>query len=416
MEKTGGAGPGGYRRKGASLNPMIKGTPAARTAFRFVLVMGIVNLFADMTYEGARSVTGAYLGFLGASATAVGFVAGFGEFIGYGIRLASGFFADRTRKYWSVVFAGYFINLFAVPALALAGSWPVAAMLIVAERAGRAVRKPAVEALLSDAGETLGQGWVFGLNEALDQTGATVGPLVVAYVLYRKGGYPHAFAVLLVSAILCLGTLVVARSVNPRGREGPGRAPALPSMARRPAPYWCFFAGGLLIAAGFADFSLIAFHLQRARVVADDIIPVFYSVAMATGALGSLALGPLLDRFGRPVLLTAFAVPVLFAPLVFLGGPAAALIGMILWGLGMAAQDSLLKAVLAGLVPRDGRATGFGLFDAGFGAAWFVGSAAMGWLYDRSIPLAIGFSMATQAAALPALYVAARSGRPRPAS
>ena len=191
----------------------------AKLAFRFVLIIGVVNFFADMTYEGARSIVGPFLGSLGASAAVVGFVAGFGEMVGYGLRSVSGYFADKTHKYWAVAFLGYAINMLSVPALALAGNWPLAAALVVAERTGRAIRRPAVESMLSRAGQSIGQGWVFGLNEAMDQTGATLGPLITAWVLYRRGGYHHAFAVLLISALLCLTVLFVAWSLYRRPHE-----------------------------------------------------------------------------------------------------------------------------------------------------------------------------------------------------
>src|SRR6266704_2732278 len=157
-----------------------------RSALGFVLTIGIVNLFADLTYEGARGIVGPFLGSLGASAAVVGFVGGFGELIGYALRSVSGYFADKTQKYWLVTFAGYAINMLAVPALALAGQWPLAAGLVVAERTGRALRKPVVEAMLSHAGRSIGAGWVFGLNEALDQAGATIGPLLIALILFLK--------------------------------------------------------------------------------------------------------------------------------------------------------------------------------------------------------------------------------------
>src|SRR3989442_1256352 len=173
----------------------------AKLAFRFVFIIGIVNLFADMAYEGGRSITGPFLGSLGASATIVGFVAGFGELLGYSLRSVSGYFSDKTHRYWIFTFLGYVTNVFAVPALALAGNWPLAAALIVAERTGRAIRKPAVDAMISYAGKSIGRGWVFGLNEALDQAGATISPLIVALVLYFKGGYRTGFAVLVVPAL-----------------------------------------------------------------------------------------------------------------------------------------------------------------------------------------------------------------------
>src|SRR6266446_3137932 len=375
---------------------------AAKLAFQFVLIIGIVNFFADMTYEGARAIIGPFLGSLGASATIVGFVAGFGEMVGYGLRSISGYFADKTHKYWAVTFVGYAINMLAVPALALAGNWPVAATLVVAERTGRAIRRPAVEAMLSHAGKSIGQGWVFGLNEALDQTGATLGPLITAFVLYRHGGYRHAFAVLLISALLCLAVLFIAWFLHRRPHEM--EESAQPSSSRRfSRAYWLYLVTGGLIAAGFADFSLIAFHFQKTATVPQGLVPVFYAVAMATGALASLVLGKLLDKLGLPILLVAFGVPAFFAPLVFLRGTMLELVGLILWGIGMGAQDSCLKAVLSAVVPSEKRSTAFGIFDTGFGVAWFAGSAIMGLLYDKSIPALVAFSVALQILALPVL-------------
>ena len=383
----------------------------ATSAFRFVLIIGVVNLFADLTYEGARSIIGPFLGSLGASATIVGFVAGFGELIGYGLRSVSGYLADKSSQYWIVTFVGYLINMLAVPALALAGNWPLAAALIVTERAGRAIRRPAVEAMLSYAGKSIGRGWVFGLNEALDQGGATVGPLITALVLYLHGSYQNAFAVLLISALLCLGTLIIARVFYPRPHEleeKPARSLLTKKFSKR---YWLYLIAGALIAAGFADFALIAFHFQKTAIVAQSMIPVFYAAAMASGALGSLFFGRLLDKFGLPILLLAILLSALFAPFVFFGGFRLALIGLVLWGIGMGAQDSLLKAVLTDVVPIEKRSTAFGVFDTGFGIAWFLGSAAMGLLYDKSILVLVLFFVVLQMAALPVLFFAGRLER-----
>ncbi len=377
-----------------------------RTAFRFVLIIGIVNLFADLTYEGARGIVGPFLGSLGASAAIVGFVAGFGELMGYGLRSISGYFADKTHRYWLFAFTGYAINLLAVPALALAGQWPLAAGLVIAERTGRGIRKPTVEAMLSYAGKSIGAGWVFGLNEALDQAGATIGPLVVALVLYLNGGYRTGFGVLLIPALLCLGILVVARLLYPRPHEleeATGHAFVTTNLA---APYWIYLGAGALIAAGLADFALIGFHFHKANTVPTNLIPVFYAVAMGSSALASIPLGRLFDRFGANIALLAFFISAGSAPFVFLGTPVSALIGMILWGVGMSAQGSLFQAMLTGVIPREKRSTAFGLFDTGYGVAWFLGSAAMGLLYEKSILAVVAFSVVLQLAALPVLFVA----------
>jgi MFS family permease len=377
-----------------------------RSALRFVLIIGIVNLFADLTYEGARGIIGPFLGSLGASAAIVGFVAGFGELMGYGLRSVSGYFADKSHRHWAFAFLGYAVNMLAVPALALAGQWPLAAGLVVAERVGRGIRKPTVEAMLSYAGKSIGAGWVFGLNEALDQLGATIGPLLMALVLYLHGGYRTGFGVLLIPALLCLGILVMARLLHPRPQEleeGAGQTLATTNLTRA---YWVYLAAGGLIAAGFADFALIGFHFHKANTVPENLIPVFYAVAMASSALASIPLGRIFDRFGPNISLFAFLISAASAPLVFLGGSVSALLGMILWGIGTSAQGSLFQAILTGVIPPAKRSTAFGLFDTGYGVAWFLGSAVMGLLYDKSILGVALFSVILQLTALPILFIA----------
>jgi len=377
----------------------------ARLAFRFVLTIGIVNLFADMTYEGARSVTGPFLESLGASAVAVGIIAGGGELLGYSLRAIAGYVADKTGKYWPVIIAGYFINMFAVPALALAGNWPVAAIFIIAERTGRGIRKPATDAMLSYAGKSIGAGWVFGLNEGLDQAGATIGPLIVASVLYLKGGFRGGFGALLISALLCLATLILARIWYPRPHELEEKSSHTLETKGFSSAYWLYVAAGALIAVGFADFSLVAFHFKKAATISDTTIPLFYAAAMGAAAFTNFVAGRLFDRVGFPIAILAFLLGAAFAPFVFLGQSWLILIGMLLWGVGMGAQNSLLKAILTSVMAVSKRSTGFGLFYAAFGIAWFLGSAAMGFLYDRSITGLIVFSILFQLAAVPVLFL-----------
>ncbi len=264
----------------------------ASAALKFVVLLGVVNLFADLTYEGARSVVGPYLGILGASATAVGIVAGLGELIGYAFRLVSGYLSDRTGRYWAITILGYSLNLLAVPLLALAGRWEVAAGLIVLERIGKALRTPARDAMLSHATSSMGRGWGFGLHEAFDQVGAVLGPLVVAAVLYFGGGYRTGFAILLVPALVALAVLVAARLLYPRPQDLEMEVSAL-QIKGLSRLFWLYLAGVGLIAAGFADFPLIAFHFGRVEVVPEVWIPTFYAVAMGVDAISALVFGRL---------------------------------------------------------------------------------------------------------------------------
>lgn len=388
---------------------------ASRTAMRFVLLIGIVSLFADMTYEGARAITGPYLAVLGASATMVGIVAGFGEFVGYFLRLVSGYLADRTQYYWSITIIGYAVNLFAVPALALAGHWPLAALLMILERAGKAIRNPARDAMLSHATAQMGRGWGFGIHEALDQTGATVGPLVVAGILYFKEGYRSAFAALLIPALLAMVALFSARFLYPHPQSLETITPRLePQGFGR--NYWIYLAAVSCIALGYADYSLIAFHFEKAQHMPADWTAVFYSLAMASDGLAALLFGYWYDRKGIAILILAALASSFFAPLVFLGGFSMALAGAALWGIGMGAQESIMRAAVAAMTPKDRRGTAYGLFNMGFGLFWFLGSALMGFLYDRSIPALVGFSMAIQWLSIPLFIASSRLHRAGPAN
>src|SRR3990172_3862687 len=380
-----------------------------QSALKFVVIIGVVSLFADMTYEGARSITGPYLAFLGASGTIVGVVAGFGELVGYGLRLVSGYISDRTGRYWPITLVGYVINMLAVPLLALAGSWPLAALLMIAERAGKAIRNPPRDAMLSHATQEMGRGWGFGIHEALDQIGAVLGPLIVTAVLYFKGSYQTGFAVLLVPALLALSVLLAARLLYPRPRDLETIFPELETkgFSRK---FWLYLAAASLVGAGYVDFPLIAYHFEKASVVSENWIPVFYAVAMGVDALAALLFGYLFDRIGFSLLIIVAFVSAFFAPLVLLGGFYLALVGMGLWGVGMGAQESIMRAAIAEMVPANRRASAYGIFNAGYGLLWFVGSAVMGLLYDLSLPVLILFSVAAQLASVPVfLFVRSES-------
>lgn len=381
------------------------GPEGAKRALVFVVLVGVVSLFADMTYEGSRSIWGPFLGTLGASGAIIGIVAGGGELLGYMLRLFTGALADRTRRYWTITIVGYAINLLAVPALALAGNWPVAAGLVITERCGKALRTPARDAMLSYAARDMGgAGWAFGLHEALDSTGAVLGPLIAALVLFLHGGYRHVFAWLLLPALGALATLMIARMKFPRPQELDAHPVPQVQDARALRDLKRFLAATALIAAGYSDFALIAFHLARDHVVADDVVPVLYAIASLAGGLTALALGRLFDRQGLSVLLWATLGPALYAPLVFLGGPWAALAGMALWGIGFGAHDSLFRAAVAQRIPRDKRATAMGLFNAIYGVAWFLGSVLLGVLYDWNPLYTVIAALALQLAACPLLW------------
>jgi len=374
------------------------------TAFKFIVLLGIVSLFADITYEGARSINGPYLALLGASATTVGIVAGLGELIGYSLRLVSGYVVDRIGKYWAITLFGYSLNMLAVPALAVAGRWEIAALLMITERIGKAIRTPARDAMLSHATREIGRGKGFGLHEALDQIGAVLGPLIAAGVLYFKEGYQTGYIILIVPAMMAISVLLTARWLYPHPRNLEVSHPELQTKGF-PKNFWIYLVAVALIAAGYADFPLIAYHFKKVSAVSDAWIPALYAVAMGVDAIAALLFGYLFDRKGISILIIAAFLSLFFAPLVFFGNLSLALAGMVCWGIGMGAQESIMRAAIADMVPANRRGTGYGIFNTGYGICWFFGSALMGILYDFSLTSLVAFSVIAQLASIPLLLL-----------
>ncbi len=379
-------------------------------AVRFIVLLGLVSLFGDLTYEGARSIVGPFLATLGASGAVVGVVAGLGELFGYALRLGSGYLADRTRRYWAVTIGGYVLNLLAVPALAFAGRWEAAAALILAERTGKAIRTPARDAMLSHAAKQTGAGWGFGLHEALDQIGAIAGPLLVFGLMHLAGSYRLAFGALLVPAAAALGVLALARMLYPRPRELEVERPELRTVGL-PRVFWIYLVAVGLVAAGYVDFALIGYHLERAGTVPATAVPALYALAMGADAVTALIAGSLFDRAGFWVLVGTVLLASPFAPLVFSPGALSVALGAVLWGIGLGAQESIMRAAVVEMVPAHRRATAYGILNAGYGWMWFAGSALMGALYDVSPAGVIVFSVAMELAGALGFVVAGWTSR-----
>ncbi|MEH1057173.1 MFS transporter [Micromonospora sp. CPCC 206171] len=380
------------------------------TPWRFVTAFGVVSLLSDVVYEGARSVIGPYLATFGASATVVGLVTGAGEATALAGRLATGPLADRTRAYWPLVLVGYAVTMIAVPALGLTTALWLAAALFVAERAGKAIRGPARDVMLSHAAAAVGRGKGFAVHEALDQAGGVAGPLLVAAVLAATAhNYRPAFLALAVPAVAALLLLLWLRAGVPDPRRfEPGPRPgtaATPPGGRLPRVFWTYLAFTAVTTAGFATFGVLSFHLATRHVVPLAVIPVVYAAAMGVDALAALASGWLYDRAGVRVLA---AVPVLTAliPLAaFTSTPAIAVAGVLAWGAVLGIQESTMRATIADIVPAARRGTAYGIFAAGLGGATLVGGLLTGALYDYSITAVIVTVAGIQIVAL-ALFLA----------
>ena len=388
-------------------------------AFAFLTLMGIVSLFSDMTHEGARSILGEFLDLTGASAATIGFISGFGELCGYSLRLLSGFLADRTKKYWTLVIAGYALQVLAIPALALVPEhgWVLACGLIILERIGKAIKKPAKNTLVSFAASETGVGKGFAYQEFLDQLGAFLGPVLLFCITLLFGTeklfstYRKCFLFLGIPALITIGLVLFSRVKYPHP-EAFEKAEETQEPFRFRKSFVTYMIAICLFAFGFADFTLITLHAAKAQAFPDSVLSLLYAAAMAVDALSALFFGWLFDRIGLKALIVSTLCSAFFAGFVFLtGNPWLMGTGIVLWGVGMGAQESIMKAAVSKIIPRAHRSAGFGIFETGFGIAWFLGSWLLGVLYDVQPLYLVLVSAAAQLAAIVFYVCSLRASR-----
>ena len=370
----------------------------------FVVLFGMVSLFSDMTHESANSIRGAFLSLAGASAAVIGFVSGLGELVGYGLRYVFGRLTDRTRRYWPMVLFGYALDVVAVPALALVGrnGWVLACALLIIQRLGKAIKKPAKDTVMSFAASQEGVGKSFAIQELLDQIGAVLGPLLLYLIMLFQhsddtfSDYRSCFAFLAIpgAITLLLLWLTYKRFPHPENFEPEPKEYVPFRVSKR---FVVYILGISLFAFGFADYSLIVMHFSRQHLFTAAVLPLLYALAMLTDAASAFVFGWLFDRHARLSLVVSTLVAAPFAVFAFLGSDVASVVtGVVLWGIGMGAQESILKAAVATMVPKRSRATGYGIFECCFGAAWFLGSWLLGVLYDQSLVAMVIVSVAAQ--------------------
>ena len=383
----------------------------------FIILFGIVSLFSDMTHEGASSIRGAYLSLLGASAGAIGFMSGFGELVGYSMRYVFGKLTDKTKLYWPMTILGYVLDIVAVPALALVGEngWIAACLLLVVQRMGKAIKKPAKDTIMSFAASQEGVGKSFGLQEVLDQIGAFIGPVLLYVVmLFKTEGsefeiYSTCFAFLAIPGAITLALLLITKHKfpNPDHFE-PEPKEYVPFKLQK--NFIFYIAGISLFAFGFIDYSLVTMHVQARGLISSTELPLLYAGAMLIDAVAALFFGLLYDKIGVKALVWSTLLSAPFAIFVFMFDSVPMLIlGVMLWGIGMGAQESILKAAVTSIVPKTSRATGYGVFECSFGIFWFLGSWILGVLYDVNITAMVAVSVASQLAAIPLYLITTRA-------
>lgn len=375
-----------------------------------VILFGIISMLGDMVHESARSVNGQYLSLIGVTAAQVGLVFGIGEFLGYALRLVSGTLIDKTSKHWLFMFLGYGL-LLTIPLIGFTQNWNFLAVLIIMERVGKAFRSPAKDTILSGVAEDqIGLGYAFGIQEALDQLGAFLGPLIFTAVFYLMGKsgikeFQFGYKLLFIPFVLLMIFAMLVYRKFKVGNLSPAENKPVDKVKLQPI-FWIYSAFTLFTAFGLINFGIIGYHLKVQSLVSDKLIPILYAGAMAIDALVAIIIGKAYDKLkiktekktGGILILILLPILTIFLPFFTLSNSLSLIIvGMVIMGIILGAHETIMRSAIADLTPFHKRGIGFGVFNAFYGLALFGGSALMGYLYDLSrIDLIIAVTAVSQ--------------------
>ena len=369
-------------------------------------MFGLISLMGDIIYEGARGVIPPYLEFLGATALIVGLAGGFGEFLGYAFRLASGYLADKTKAYWLFIFIGYGL-LIVIPLLSMVKFWLIAVMLIIVERIAKGLRAPARDTLISITTRGLGLGKAFGLHELLDQIGAILGPLIITVVMhYTLNDYSSAFTILYIPYIVLMLIVVYAykslsklttKEVLLKDIGG------VKSKLQISRGFWLYTIAVLLNTMGLVHISLILYELSF--IIAAWLIPLTYMLVQAIDAIVAPTSGTLYDKLGWRVLIAPFILSIVPSILVFSKSTTTLIIASIIFGVILGMQESIYRAAVADMVPLESRGLGYGIFNAAYGLGFLISGSIFGLLLDLNLPfIGCTYAIASQIVATLLLY------------
>jgi len=378
----------------------------SKSAYIGILLLGIVSLMGDVVYEGSRGLVPDYLKFLGASAFVVGLIGGLGEFLGYGVRLASGVLADTTRAYWFFIFLGYGL-IFSIPLLGVAGNWEIAVILVLLERLGKAFRSPSRDTVLSVISKDVGAGKAFGIHELLDQTGAVVGPLIVATSMFYSGNnYQQTFSFLLFPFLMLLTALIY--TYKRIGFKTIVEAHKVHGERKLGKPFYVYTLAVLLNTVGLIPFTLI---LYRASAILQPmrqqwIVPLIYLLIQGVDASVALLAGYAYDKFGIKVLVLPFLLSV-FPPLLVMSDAEllTLTVASVFFGLVLGMQESIYRAAVSSFTSIASRGTAYGIFNTAYGVGFLISGGIYGLLMDFNVPFTVTllFVVLTQTAAVTAL-------------
>lgn len=389
---------------------MTSPAPAPRALGRNVIALSAVSFLTDVSSEMIYPLIPLFLTtVLGASASAVGIVEGAAESTAALLKLASGWLSDRVRARKPLVVVGYGLAALVRPLVGLSQSVGQVVAIRMTDRVGKGIRSSPRDALIADSVHESVRGRAFGFQQAWDNAGAVVGPLI-AFAVLRWEGIPlrSVFLFAAIPGFIGVAVLVAAVRETPFTAREPKREHSGAPMGGR---FWAFIAVVLVFTLGN---STDAFLLLRAAQLGVPVAlaPLLWALLNLVKSVSNTPAGALSDRVGRRPLIVAgwglYAVVYLLFGRATHAWEAWALFAV--YGVYFGLTEGVEKALVADLVPTARRGAAFGWYNLALGLAALPASLIFGMIWDRAgsaSAFAFGAAMAG-AAAIAVAFVAPR--------
>ena len=399
---------------------------------RPVWLLGWVSFFTDMASEMVYPLLPLFLTqVLGAGAMSLGVVEGAAEAANSGLKILSGWLADRWRSPKKLVLAGYGIASAVRPLIGLATAWPQVLAIRFADRLGKGIRGAPRDAMLADFAPANARGRVYGFHRAMDHAGAVTGPLLAtAFLYFYPGDYRTLFTLTIIPGVIVMLFLLRVPEPN-RTAQNPvepsrtSQNPVEPSRtAQNPVepsrtlknlgpPFYKAMAVILLFSLGNASDAFLLLRLSDLGVAA-VWIPLLWSALHVVKVVSSLVGGVLSDRFGRRSLIALgwLWYAVVYAGFGFVDTQATVIAIFLSYGLYFGLTEGIEKAWVADMAPVYARGTAFGVYNAALGIGTLAASLIFGAIWTTVSPHAAFLTGAALAVLASVLLFTLFSGTP----
>ncbi len=381
-----------------------------KTFFRFnmnILFTGLTSFLTDTSVKMVYSVMPMFLLSIGASRTSLALIEGIAESTASLVKALSGFWSDKVGKNKPFMLIGYGLSALIIPLYTFVISPMQVLMLRFIERFGKGIRTAPRDSLIAGSIKAGESGKSFGLQKAMDNSGAIAGPLLAFIMLsLSPGNYRLIFLLAGIPAILAI--FVILFGIK-EAKKSKGELFTKFRFKEFPAKYYFFLGIVFIFTLGNSTDALL---LVKANEVGVKIalIPIVYLITNAVSVLTSIPVGSIADRFGKEKVLIAGYV--IYA-VVYYGFGVTTTTGAIialfaLYGLYSAATDGIQKAFISDLIDRNKKGTGLGIYNALLGITLLPASLIAGTLYDKvnsHIPFYFGAATASLSAILMAVFI-----------